>query len=84
MCTTIKQLPIQGWSICVDERDVDLDYKIQNEEKFGDGFSKETVCKIAKGLVKDWIRGKSRLWHQRKMLKMNFLKDSNLSIGGEH
>lgn len=48
-----KQLPIQGWSICVDERDVDLDYKIQNEEKFGDRLSKETVCKIAKGLIKD-------------------------------
>lgn len=53
MCTTIKQLPIPGWSICVDERGVDLDYKIQNEEKFGERFSKGSVSKIAKGLIKD-------------------------------
>lgn len=53
MCSTIKQLPIPGWSICVDERDVDLDYKIQNEEKFGERFSKGFMCKIVKGLIKD-------------------------------
>lgn len=53
MYSTIKRLPISGWSICVDERDVDLDYKIQNEKKFGERFSKGSMCKIEKGLIKD-------------------------------